>query len=60
MFLLDDPMFYVCMIASVTVIYMVALAASGRDHEVGTRGTKVTATLVHAPAWRKTRSRDRS
>jgi hypothetical protein len=60
MFLLDDPMFYVCMITSATVIYMVALAGSGRDHEVGARGTKITTSPVHAPAWRKTRTRDRA
>jgi hypothetical protein len=34
--LLRDPMFYVCMLTSVTVIYLVALAGSGRDH--GTEG----------------------
>jgi hypothetical protein len=31
MFLLQDPLFYVCMLTSVTVIYLVALAGSGRD-----------------------------
>jgi hypothetical protein len=31
MFILSDPMFYVCMISSVTVIYLTALAGSGRD-----------------------------
>jgi len=36
MILLSDPMFYVCMISSVTVIYLTALAGSGRDH--GTEG----------------------
>ena len=30
--LLRDPMFYVCMISSVTVIYLAAAAGSGRDH----------------------------
>jgi hypothetical protein len=60
MFLLDDPMFYVCMITSVTVIYMVALAGSGRDQGVQARGTKITASSVHAPVWRKARSRDRA
>jgi hypothetical protein len=34
MFPLNDPMFYVCMITSVTVIYMVALAGSGRDTNI--------------------------
>lgn len=34
MFILGDPMFYACMIACVTVIYLVALAGSGRDQEV--------------------------
>jgi len=32
--LLRDPMFYVCMITSVTVIYLAAVAGSGRDHGV--------------------------
>jgi hypothetical protein len=31
MFILSDPMFYVCMMTSVTVIYLSALAGSGRD-----------------------------
>ena len=31
LFLLQDPMFYVCMVTSVTVIYLTALACSGRD-----------------------------
>jgi hypothetical protein len=31
MFLLRDPMFYLCIMASVTVIYLTALAGSGRD-----------------------------
>jgi hypothetical protein len=30
-FIFRDPMFYVCMLVSVTVIYLVALAGSGRD-----------------------------
>jgi hypothetical protein len=34
MFILRDPMFYVCMITSVTVIYLTALAGSGRDTSV--------------------------
>ena len=34
MFILRDPMFYACMIACVTVICLVALAGSGRDHGV--------------------------
>jgi hypothetical protein len=33
MFLFRDPMFYVCMVTSVTVIYLVALAGSGRDRQ---------------------------
>jgi hypothetical protein len=36
MFILSDPMFYICMLTSVTVIYLTALAGSGRD--VGTNG----------------------
>jgi len=32
--LLNDPMFYICMFTSVTVIYLVAMAGSGRDHGV--------------------------
>ena len=31
---LRDPMFYVCMLVSVTVIYLTALAGSGRDKGV--------------------------
>jgi hypothetical protein len=31
MYLLTDPMFYVCMLTNFTVIYLTALAASGRD-----------------------------
>ena len=27
----SDPMFYVCMMTSITIIYLAALAASGRD-----------------------------
>jgi hypothetical protein len=34
MFILRDPMFYICMITSVTVIYLTALAGSGRDTSV--------------------------
>jgi hypothetical protein len=34
MFILRDPMFYICMITSVTVIYLTALAGSGRDTHV--------------------------
>jgi hypothetical protein len=37
MFLLSDPMFYVCTITSVTVIYLVALAGSGRDRQIDSR-----------------------
>ena len=32
MHLLTDPMFYVCMFTNLTVIYLTALAGSGRDH----------------------------
>jgi hypothetical protein len=35
MFLLQDPMFYVCMMTSITVIYLTALAGSGRDSNPG-------------------------
>jgi len=31
MHLLTDPMFYVCMLTNFTVIYLTALAGSGRD-----------------------------
>jgi hypothetical protein len=31
MFILSDPMFYICMLTSVTVVYLTALAGSGRD-----------------------------
>ena len=34
LFLLRDPLFYVCMITSITVIYLTALAGSGRDNGV--------------------------
>jgi hypothetical protein len=34
MFILGDPMFYACMITCITVIYLMALAGSGRDHGV--------------------------
>lgn len=34
MFLLHDPMLYVCMLTSVTVIHLSALAGSGRDRGV--------------------------
>jgi len=34
MFILRDPMFYICMITSITVIYLAALAGSGRDKGV--------------------------
>jgi hypothetical protein len=35
MFILNDPMFYICMLTCVTVIYLTALAGSGRDNGVG-------------------------
>lgn len=31
MFFLYDPMFYICIATSVTVVYLAALAGSGRD-----------------------------
>jgi hypothetical protein len=34
MFLLCDPMLYVCMMTAVTVIYLTALAGSGCDRGV--------------------------
>jgi hypothetical protein len=34
MFILSDPMFYICMLTSVTVIYLAALAGSGRDKSI--------------------------
>jgi hypothetical protein len=33
MFLLNDPMFYICMVTSITAIYLTALAGSGRDND---------------------------
>jgi hypothetical protein len=33
LFLLENPMFYICMATSVTVIYLTALAGSGRDNK---------------------------
>jgi hypothetical protein len=32
--IVGDPMFYVCMITSITIIYLVALAGSGRENSV--------------------------
>jgi len=32
MHLLTDPMFYICMFTNFTVIYLTALAGSGRDN----------------------------
>jgi hypothetical protein len=34
MLILRDPVFYACMITSITVIYLTALAGSGRDNGV--------------------------
>ena len=34
MFILSDPMFYICMMTSVTIIYLSALAGSRRDKKV--------------------------
>jgi hypothetical protein len=30
----SDPMFYVCMMTAITIIYLAALAASGRDDDI--------------------------
>jgi len=35
MLILRDPMFYVCIMTSITIIYLTALAGSGRDNGVG-------------------------
>lgn len=55
MFPLSDPMFYVCMITSVTVIYLVALAGSGRDDNLETSNKKIT-----PPAMRDAQEQRRS
>jgi hypothetical protein len=34
MFLLRDPMFYICIVTSITVIYLTALAGSGCDRGI--------------------------
>ena len=34
MLIVSDPMFYICLITSVTVIYLAALAGSGRDNDL--------------------------
>jgi hypothetical protein len=34
MSIVSDPMFYICMIISITIIYLAALAGSGRDNGV--------------------------
>ena len=31
MFILSDPMFYICMTICITIIFLTALAGSGRD-----------------------------
>lgn len=50
MFPLNDPMFYVCMITSVTVIYLVALAGSGRDDKFETSRKKITTSTIRDQA----------
>jgi hypothetical protein len=59
MFPLNDPMFYVCMITSVTVIYLVALAGSGRDDNFETSSKKVTPSAARDAAQRQKRSQNR-
>ena len=53
MFLLEDPMFYICMITSVSVIYLVALAGSGRDNAVQAPGEKITTPFMRNRRGRK-------
>jgi hypothetical protein len=57
MFPLNDPMFYVCMITSVTVIYLAALAGSGRDDNFGTSSKKITPSTVRDAAQQRSQGR---
>jgi hypothetical protein len=60
MFPLNDPMFYVCMITSVTIIYLVALAGSGRDNDnFETSNEKITPSAVRDGAQQQRRSQNR-
>jgi hypothetical protein len=58
MFPLNDPMFYVCMITSVTVIYLAALAGSGRDDNLETN-EKITPSAMRDAAQKQRRSQGR-
>lgn len=58
MFPLSDPMFYICMITSVTVIYLAALAGSGRDDNFETSSKKITPSAMRdAQQERRSQSR---
>jgi len=57
MFPLNDPMFYVCMITSVTVIYLAALAGSGRDDNFKTSSKKITSSTGRDAAQQRSRGR---
>jgi hypothetical protein len=59
MFPLNDPMFYVCMITSVTVIYLAALAGSGRDDNLETSSKKITPSAMRDTAQQQRRSQGR-
>ncbi|MBO0754963.1 MAG: hypothetical protein J2P54_03825 [Bradyrhizobiaceae bacterium] len=59
MFPLNDPMFYVCMITSVTVIYLAALAGSGRDDNLETSNEKITPSAMRDAAQKQRRSQGR-
>jgi hypothetical protein len=59
MFPLNDPMFYVCMMTSVTVIYLAALAGSGRDDNFETSSEKITPSAMRDAAQQHRRSQGR-
>jgi hypothetical protein len=59
MFPLNDPMFYVCMITSVTVIYLAALAGSGRDDNFEASSKKITPSAMRDAAQQQRRSQGR-
>lgn len=59
MFPLNDPMFYVCMITSVTVIYLVALAGSGRDDKFEASSKKIAPPALRDAAQQQRQSQGR-
>lgn len=59
MFPLNDPMFYICMITSVTVIYLVALAGSGRDDNFEASSKKITPSTMRDAAQQQRQSQGR-